>query len=140
MRSCCRRALAERTQPLGDCAGNRKDDGLVDAVVLFGGVGQDRAMAEGGFVYIMANRPRGTLYVGVTADLVQRVMAHRSGAGSRFVRRYNLHRLVYVERFDEIAGAIAREKQLKRWNRAWKLQLIEAQNPDWVDLFEAVNG
>lgn len=97
-------------------------------------------MAEGGFVYIMADRPRGTLYVDVTADLAQRVMAHRSGVGSRFVRRYNLHRLVHVERFDEIDGAIAREKQLKRWTRAWKVQLIEAQNPDWGDLFVRVNG
>ena len=75
-------------------------------------------MADGGFVYIMTNRPRGTLYIGVTADLARRVMAHRTGSGSRFVRHYNLYRLVYVERFDEIEGAITREKQLKHWNRA----------------------
>lgn len=96
-------------------------------------------MADGGFVYIMTNRPRGTLYIGVTADLARRVMAHRSGSGSRFVQRYNLYRLVYVERFDEIEGAITREKQLKHWNRAWKLRLIEEQNPVWADLFHSVN-
>ena len=63
----------------------------------------------------------------------------QGGTGSQFVRRYNLHRLVYIEHFDEIEGAIAREKQLKRWNRAWKLQLIEEQNRKWTDLFQRVN-
>ena len=96
-------------------------------------------MADGSFVYIMTNRPRGTLYIGITADLARRVMAHRSGSGSRFVQRYNLYRLVYVERFDEIEGAITREKQLKHWNRAWKLRLLEEQNPVWADLFHSVN-
>ena len=94
---------------------------------------------EGGFVYLMTNRPRGTLYVGVTADLARRIMAHKTGTGSRFVRRYNLHRLVHVERFDEIEAAIAREKQLKHWKRDWKIWLIEEQNPDWLDLFERIN-
>ena len=96
-------------------------------------------MADGGFVYIMTNRPQGTLYIGVTAELARRVMEHRTGIGSRFVQRYSLHRLVYVERFDEIEAAIAREKQLKHWNRAWKIRLIEEQNPEWEDLFERLN-
>ena len=96
-------------------------------------------MGAGGFVYILTNRTRGTLYVGVTADLARRVVAHRSGNGSRFVRRYNLHRLVHVERFDEIDTAISREKQLKHWNRAWKLRLIEERNPEWADLLERLN-
>ena len=95
---------------------------------------------SGGFVYMMTNRPRGTLYTGVTSDLVERIAAHRLGRGSRFVWRYNLFRLAYVERYDAIEAAIAREKQLKRWNRAWKLRLIEEQNPDWVDLMERVNA
>ena len=94
---------------------------------------------EGGFVYVMTNKPRGTLFIGVTADLAGRVMAHRTGTGSRFVRRYNLHRLVHVERFDEIEVAIVREKQVKHWKRDWKIRLIEEQNPDWLDLFERVN-
>lgn len=96
-------------------------------------------MTSGGFVYVMTNRPRGTLYIGVTNDLARRVADHRNGAGSSFVRRYNLHRLVYVERHDDIAHAIEREKQLKHWNRAWKLRLIEEQNPDWSDLFDQMN-
>ena len=96
-------------------------------------------MASGGFVYILTNRPHGTLYIGVTADLAARIIAHRSGAGSRFVKRYNLRRLVYVERLGNINEAIAREKQLKHWDRAWKIRLIEEQNPEWMDLFESIN-
>lgn len=96
-------------------------------------------MVRGGFVYIMTNRPKGTLYIGVTGELGPRVVAHRTGGGSTFVRRYNLRRLVYVERFDDIAEAIAREKQLKHWNRDWKIRLIEEQNPEWDDLFERFN-
>ena len=94
---------------------------------------------EGGFVYVMTNKPRGTLYIGVTADLARRIMAHRTGTGSRFVRRYNLHRLVHVERFDEIEAAIVREKRLKHWKRDWKIRLVEERNPDWVDLFDRIN-
>ena len=96
-------------------------------------------MGEGGFVYIMTNRRHGTLYVGVTACLTRRVAAHRRGEGSQFVRRYNLHRLVYVERHGEIESAIVREKQLKHWKRDWKIRLVEEQNPDWSDLFELIN-
>ena len=95
---------------------------------------------SGGFVYIMTNRPRGTLYIGVTADLVQRIAAHKAGRGSQFVWRYNLFRLAYFESYDAVASAIAREKRLKHWNRAWKLRLIEEQNPDWVDLMQRVNA
>ncbi|MCB9946464.1 MAG: GIY-YIG nuclease family protein [Rhodospirillaceae bacterium] len=97
-------------------------------------------MRDGGFVYILTNRPRGVLYIGVAADIAGRITAHRSGDGSRFAQRYNLHRLVHVERFDDIEAAIAREKQLKHWNRDWKLRLIEEQNPEWNDLFDNING
>ncbi len=88
----------------------------------------------GGFVYIMSNRRDGTLYAGVTSDLVRRVEEHRSGAGSEFVRRYGLHRLVYYERHQDIVTAIQREKAIKTWRRAWKVRLIQRGNPEWVDL------
>jgi putative endonuclease len=85
-------------------------------------------------VYILTNKRNGTLYVGVTRDLVQRMEAHRSGAVDGFTRKHGLHRLVHVERFTTAADAIAREKQLKKWKRRWKLELIEQANPYWHDL------
>ncbi len=85
------------------------------------------------------NRPRGVLYVGVTADLVKRIAAHRAGTGSRFVQRYGLYRLVYVERHERIEAAILREKQIKKWRRDWKIQLIEQMNSDWSDLIDQIN-
>ncbi|GIX20618.1 MAG: hypothetical protein KatS3mg120_2294 [Erythrobacter sp.] len=90
----------------------------------------------GGWVYIMADRYRGTMYVGVTADLAARVRQHREGTGSDFCARYGLKRLVWAERTDPIATAIAQEKRLKRWRRAWKFALIEETNPGWDDLFD----
>ena len=75
----------------------------------------------------------------MTADLVARVWAHREGRGSAFCKRYGLIRLVYAEQAPTIEDAIAREKALKKWNRAWKIELIEAANPDWDDLFETIN-
>ena len=86
------------------------------------------------YVYIMTNRQRGTLYVGVTANIAERARAHKAGLGSRFAAKYRLTRLVYVEEHDDIARAIAREKAIKKWRREWKLQLIERQNPKWRDL------
>jgi putative endonuclease len=85
-------------------------------------------------VYILASKRNGTLYVGVTRDLGWRVDQHRAGAGSAFTRRYGVTRLVYAEAFDQAEDAIAREKQLKGWNRAWKLKLIETTNPNWLEL------
>jgi len=90
---------------------------------------------RGGWVYIMSNRPNGTLYIGVTADLARRVWQHREGTGSEFVRRYGLTQLVYAERHEEIVRAIQREKNIKDWPRAWKVRLIQAINPDWRDLY-----
>jgi putative endonuclease len=95
---------------------------------------------RGGWVYIMADRYRGTLYVGVTSDLPARAWAHRVGRGSKFCGRYGLKRLVYAEQAPTIEDAIAREKAMKKWNRAWKIALIEQANPDWVDLFETINA
>ena len=94
----------------------------------------------GGWVYIMADRYRGTLYIGVTSDIAARVLAHREGRGSRFCARYGLTRLVFVEQAPTIEEAIAREKAVKKWNRAWKIELIESANPDWNDLFETINA
>jgi putative endonuclease len=88
----------------------------------------------------MADRYRGTLYIGVTSDLAARVWAHREGRGSSFCARYGLTRLVYAEQAPMITEAIAREKAMKKWNRAWKIELIEQANPDWDDLFEKVNA
>ena len=96
-------------------------------------------MAKGGWVYIMANRYRGTIYVGVTADLAARIHQHRSGDGSDFCRRYGLSRLVWAEHGPSIESCIAHEKRLKRWSRAWKIALIERGNPDWNDLFDELN-
>jgi len=87
----------------------------------------------GGWVYILSNRPDGTLYVGVTADLTRRVWEHRNGM-VRFTHRYNLHRLVYAEAHEDIRIAIQRETSVKRWPRQWKTNLIVSINPAWRDL------
>ena len=84
--------------------------------------------------YILASRQRGTLYVGVTNDLPNRVLQHRAGTGSVFTKRYKAHLLVYYEPYDDVRDAIQREKSLKRYARAWKINLIEENNPDWKDL------
>jgi putative endonuclease len=85
-------------------------------------------------VYILASRRHGTLYIGVTNSLQKRLAQHRNGDGSSFVRAYGVHRLVYVESYDHPDEAIAREKQLKRWKRDWKIELIERENLEWRDL------
>ena len=95
---------------------------------------------KSGWVYIKTNAPHGTLSIGVTADLAARIYQHRNGSGSDFCRRYGLTRLVYVEEYERIYDAIAREKALKAWQRRWKTGLIEAQNPGWNDLFEHIQG
>lgn len=95
-------------------------------------------MAQGGWTYILTNKPFGILYVGVTADLAERLCAHRDGRGSSFVRKWACHRLVLAEPHATIAEAIAREKFLKNWNRAWKLRLISEANPNWDDLGDRV--
>ena len=91
---------------------------------------------RGAWVYIMADRYRGTMYVGVTADLPTRIHQHRTDTGSDFCKRYGLHRLVWAEHLPSITDAIAHEKRLKRWRREWKFALVERGNPDWHDLFE----
>ena len=95
-------------------------------------------MGKGGWITLMADRYRGTLYVGVTADLAARIFQHRGGAGSDFCRRYGLHRLVWAERGETIQDCIAHEKRLKKWLREWKMALIEKTNPGWTDRFETL--
>jgi putative endonuclease len=94
----------------------------------------------GGWVYILTNKRNGTLYIGVTNDLIRRVWEHREGVGSSFVRRYALTSLAYFEYHDDIRTAIQRETNLKRWPRAWKVRLLSAQNPDWLDLYPSLLG
>jgi len=87
-------------------------------------------------VYILASGRNGTLYVGVTSDLATRVWQHRSSAVDGFTRHYHVHRLVFAEFHQTMADAILRERRIKKWRRAWKLELIESQNPQWRDLYE----
>ena len=86
------------------------------------------------YVYFLASSRHGTLYIGVTNNLRTRLEQYRSGRGSEFVKKYTVHRLVYVETFASPRDAIAREKQLKNWHRDWKIRLIEKENLDWSDL------
>jgi len=95
-------------------------------------------MIEAAYVYIMANRPYGTLYVGVTSDLVKRIGQHKEGFVAGFTKRHELHRLVWYEQHDSMIEAIAREKRIKRWHRDWKVKLIQSMNPCWDDLYEQV--
>jgi putative endonuclease len=87
------------------------------------------------YVYILASRIGGTLYIGVTNDLVRRVTEHRLKQAQGFTKKYEVDRLVYFEQFDDAENAIKREKRLKKWNRAWKIRLIEELNPNWDDLY-----
>ena len=95
---------------------------------------------RGGWVYIMTNRPFGTLYIGVTSDIAARVWQHRTGRGSAFCKLHGLHMLAYAEQHETIRDAIAREKAMKAWKRNWKLRLIMESNPEWLDLYELINA
>ncbi|KRR26145.1 GIY-YIG nuclease, partial [Bradyrhizobium lablabi] len=90
--------------------------------------------------YILASRIGGTLYIGVTNDLVRRIGEHKLKIAESFTKKYEVSRLVYFEAFDQIEFAIQREKRLKKWPRAWKISLIEKQNPDWIDLYPEIAG
>jgi putative endonuclease len=89
-------------------------------------------------VYILASKRNGTLYVGVTSNLAKRVWEHKNDLVESFTNKYGVHALVYFEQFGDMAAAIAREKQLKKWNRAWKIRLIENKNSEWTDLYEGL--
>lgn len=89
-------------------------------------------------VYILASKRNGTLYIGVTSDLIKRAWEHKNDLVDGFTKEYGVHQLVYFEMLDDMASAIQREKQLKKWNRNWKIQLIEKENPEWADLYDSL--
>jgi putative endonuclease len=89
-------------------------------------------------VYLLASRKHGTIYVGVTNDLIRRVYQHKTNAVSGFTARYGVQRLVWFEAYDDPLTAIAREKEIKKWRREWKVNLIERSNPEWADLYESL--
>ena len=89
-------------------------------------------------VYILASKKNGTLYIGVTSDLIKRIWEHKNNLVKGFTKRYNVHNLVWYEMHDNMASAIEREKKMKEWKRAWKLELIESSNPSWNDLSDTI--
>jgi len=95
---------------------------------------------RGGWVYILASRYRGTLYIGVTSNIAARTFQHKAETGAAFTRKYGVTLLVHAEQHATIEEAIAREKALKKWKREWKFRLIEEENPDWLDLYDRING
>jgi len=92
------------------------------------------------YVYIICSKRNGTLYIGVTSDLIKRVYEHKNNLADGFSKKYDVHRLVWYESHETIEEAIVREKQIKKWNRRWKLRLIERNNPEWNDLYETICG
>jgi putative endonuclease len=90
------------------------------------------------YVYILASRKDGAIYIRITNDIVRRVYQHRTKAVPGFTSKYNITRLVWFEVYDDPTSAISREKEVKKWKRAWKIQLVEAKNPDWNDLYESI--
>ena len=92
-------------------------------------------MSDQYYIYILASRRNGTLYIGVTSDLIKRVYEHKNNLVGGFTKKYNVHRLVYYEKTEDISSAIMREKRIKKWKRTWKIELIEKSNPEWRDLY-----
>jgi len=92
------------------------------------------------FVYILASRKNGTLYIGITNDLLKRLYEHKNNLADGFTKKYGVHNLVYYGIHNDASNAITREKQLKKWNRQWKLELIEKTNPAWNDLYDDLSG
>jgi putative endonuclease len=93
---------------------------------------------KSGYVYILASKRNGTLYIGVTNNLKKRVYEHKNDFVDGFTKKYKVHSLVYYKQCDDIESAISEEKRLKKWNRKWKLELIERENPQWRDLYEDI--
>jgi putative endonuclease len=90
------------------------------------------------YVYIMASKKNGTLYIGVTSDLVKRIYEHKQNLADGFTKEYSVHAVVYYEPHKEVEVVILREKQMKKWNRKWKMRLIEEKNPEWKDLYNEI--
>ncbi len=99
-----------------------------------------RKMNKNFCVYILASKQNGTLYIGVTSDLIKRVWEHKESLVDGFTKKYNVRKLVYYEQHHNSESAIRREKRLKEWKRQWKLELIEEFNPDWNDLYDSILG
>jgi len=95
-------------------------------------------MAKRPAVYILASKRNGTLYIGVTSDIIKRVWQHKTNAAKGFTQKYEVHTLVYYELLGSMRAAIIREKQIKKWNRIWKVELIEEDNPTWRDLYDDI--
>jgi putative endonuclease len=90
------------------------------------------------FIYILASKRNGTLYIGITSNLTKRVWEHKNNLIEGFTKKYNVHNLVYFEQTENVQSALLREKQLKKWKREWKIKLIEKNNPQWKDLYEKI--
>ncbi|MDO8282429.1 MAG: GIY-YIG nuclease family protein [Thermodesulfovibrionia bacterium] len=90
------------------------------------------------YVYILSNKRNGTLYTGITSDLIKRVYEHKNNLVDGFTKKHNIHRLIWYENHKSPEAAITREKQIKKWKRIWKLELIEKENPEWNDLYENI--
>jgi putative endonuclease len=95
-------------------------------------------MSKQFYVYILTSKPNGTLYIGVTSNLPQRIHQHKNDQFDGFCKKYNVKQLVYFEQHESAESAITREKQMKKWNRSWKLKLIEKTNPQWEDLYNFI--
>ncbi|MBI4699000.1 MAG: GIY-YIG nuclease family protein [Nitrospirae bacterium] len=92
------------------------------------------------YVYMLSSKRNGTLYTGVTSDIIKRVYEHKNGLIEGFTLKYNIHNLVWYEMHESVESAIQREKQIKKWKREWKLNLIEKENPDWMDMYENIRS
>jgi len=101
-----------------------------------GGERESRFSMKLYYIYILASKRNGTLYIGITSNIIKRIWEHKEKLVQGFTRRYNIDRLVYFEQFTDIKDALEREKALKKWNRRWKLNLIEEKNPNWNDLYD----
>jgi putative endonuclease len=97
-------------------------------------------MEKTSYVYILASKPNGILYIGCTANLIKRVYEHKNAFVPSFTKKYDVKQLVYYEVHQDIQEALLRERQMKKWNRAWKIRLIQSQNPDWIDLYPSILG
>jgi len=95
-------------------------------------------MSKQPYVYILASKKNGTLYIGVTSNLAQRIWQHKNNQTPGFTQKYNIHNLVYYEQHEAMESAITREKQMKKWKREWKIKLIEENNPSWEDLWQQI--
>lgn len=95
-------------------------------------------MKENFYVYILASPKRGTIYIGVTPNLIKRIYEHKNGLVDGFTKKYRVHRLVYFEIIEDADLSLLRERQMKKWNRAWKIKLIEENNLEWVDLYDSL--